>query len=111
MSHCHKTEHCGHKLEKKLESLKSLFSLAGDIVNGCDDCLKVEGHITLNQGQHEVLINTHKKFDRVFISVKNAGCQVCVGDIDYVGYSETENGFVLYADIKSTTAEVAYILY
>lgn len=73
-------------------------------------CHEVEGCISLNQGRHEITVTTDVVPARVFLSVLPIGTQVCIGDVDMVGYSLTANGFILYADIKSAVAEVCYIV-
>jgi hypothetical protein len=67
-----------------------------------------EGSISLNQGHHEVAVSTSVVPSVVFLAVSPLGTPVCVGDIDMVGYSLLPDGFILYADIKSNSAEVCY---
>jgi len=74
----------------------------------CDNA--VDGCITLNQGHHEITVVTEISPEQVYLSVSPIGAPVCNGDIDMVGYSLLPDGFVLYADIKSNSAEVCYII-
>jgi len=69
-----------------------------------------DGQITLNQGRHEIVIETEVEPKEVFLSVSGNCDPVCVGDINMIGYALIGSGFILYADITSNTAEISYIV-
>jgi hypothetical protein len=93
----------------KMNGIKCLIQVLESLGDcDCDDV--VEGCITLNQGTHEVVVKTEVSPSEVFLSVRSIGTPVCNGDVDMVGYSVLPDGFILYADIKSTGAEVCYFV-
>jgi hypothetical protein len=61
-----------------------------------------EGSIFLNAGNHAIEIKTKHKPEEVWVSIRDAGfMQVCQGDLDKVGYTVSDGGFILYADVVS----------
>ena len=70
------------------------------------------GEISLAYGHHEVTVTTKNKPKNVLLSTNNAVCDtpVCQGDINMVGYTLLPDGFVLYADIKSNTSVVSWVV-
>ena len=103
---------CNHEKHHKCSDVKCLIRILESLIQN-DDCCKhheVEGCITLNQGHHEITVTTDVCPECVFLSVQPVGTPVCIGDIDMVGYSLVPEGFILYADIKSSVAEVCYIV-
>jgi hypothetical protein len=68
-----------------------------------------EQTITLSTGSHEIAIQTAKQPDKVYLSVEEAS-PVCVGSLNMVAAVIQEGGFVLYADIRSNSALVSYIV-
>ena len=72
-----------------------------------------EGELTVGSGIHEIAIKTYKKKEkkkpktsqpsRVWVSLEEGGAlPVCGGDLDKASTEITEDGFILYLDIKST---------
>src|ERR1019366_5044572 len=80
--------------------LQAIQSIMGD---RCD-CNKgiQKGSLVLSNGHHEVQIKTISEPTDVFISLDSLDGQVCGGDIDVAGVKILADGFVLYADIKSS---------
>lgn len=73
----------------------------------------VRGNITLSHGYSETVINLDPtiKAQRIYVAVIAEDIPVCSGDVDKVGAIQTgPNSFVLYADIKSTTATVFWLV-
>lgn len=73
----------------------------------------VRGHIVLANGQHEIFIQTKDPNpERVYLNCEepDGGMSVCMGDVNLVGSSVTPDGFVLYADIKSDTCIVRWLI-
>jgi len=60
-------------------------------------------------GHHEVKISTKHEPKEVFISLVALDAPVCVGDVDVAGVKIMPDGFVLYADIKSSECKVKWI--
>ena len=63
------------------------------------------GDIVLGFGQHEIKIEMDGTPCRVTLSLREP-CHsrpVCHGDVNKIGFTIMDNGFVLYADIKTNT--------
>jgi hypothetical protein len=68
-----------------------------------------EGTVTLQAsgGTEVVEIKTRKPPVELWISIgPTAGIPVCQGNIDKFSYSLTTDGFILYANISSNTAQL-----
>lgn len=78
---------CHHKCKK---------TTSGDIILGC--------------GLHEITIKVCQKPCKVFFCIKDPYECICTchGDINKIGITITEEGFVLYADIKTNTCLVEW---
>ncbi len=73
----------------------------------------VKGSITLSHGYSETVINLDPSItaNRIYVAVIAEDIPVCSGDVDKVGAIQTgPHSFVLYADIKSTTATVFWLV-
>jgi hypothetical protein len=71
----------------------------------------VEGSITLGPGEQTIEITTkYPNPDAVFLSAEEPEDEIatCVGDVNWVACRVLENGFVLFADIKSNSCVVNY---
>lgn len=68
------------------------------------------GDIVLGYGQYEVVIKMDNTPCKVSLSMKlpGDGMPVCQSDINKIGFTILENGFVLYADIKTNTCFVEW---
>lgn len=68
------------------------------------------GDIVLGFGQHEVVIKMDSTPCKVALSLKTPcnGTPVCHGDVNKIRVTILENGFVLYADIKTNTCCVEW---
>ncbi len=88
--------------------LHMLNSLSGACHCGASEC----GEISLAYGEHQVTVATKGKPKNVLLGINNAACDtpVCQGDINMVGYTLLPDGFVLYADIKSNTSVVTWVV-
>lgn len=68
--------------------------------------------ILLGNGVHEIEIETDGMVSRVWVSFDNeedyAQLPICHGNIDKVGVMRTEEGFILFADIASTSRRVRW---
>ncbi len=104
----HRKHRCHHK--KNVDCFIQFLKLLCDCNDHEHDHDFVEGFITLNQGHHEITVNTEIVPSEVFLSIRPVGIPVCVADIDMVGYTLLPDGFVLYADIKSNVAEICYFV-
>lgn len=88
------------------EFFKSLF--------GISDYFK-RGNISLASGKHEIQIQTDPSEGSptkvyTWISEPTPGVCVCLGDVNLAGTTSLPDGFVLYADIKSNTATVNWLV-
>ena len=73
----------------------------------------VRGSITLAHGysETEITLDPLIKATNIFVCVKPEDIPVCAGDVDMVGAIRTSsNAFILYADIKSNTATVHWLV-
>lgn len=95
--------------KKKMSGVDCLIQVL-DALTDCECGNVVEGSITLNQGHHEVTVDTEVAPVEVYLSIDSGNSAVCNGDVDVAGYRLLPNGFVLYADIKSNSAVVNYIV-
>lgn len=66
--------------------------------------------LELNNGRHEIEIELGKKPGRVWVSLydEQGDLPVCGGNVDKVGTVDTDNGFILHADIHSTSRKVRW---
>jgi len=69
------------------------------------------GDIVLGFGQHEIVIKMENTPCKVALSLRTPcdGTPVCQGDINKIGVTILENGFILYADIKTNTCCVEWV--
>jgi hypothetical protein len=69
------------------------------------------GEIVLGFGQHEVNIQMDSTPCKVSLSMRTpcASTPVCHGDINKIGVTILENGFVLYADIRTNSCCVEWV--
>lgn len=73
----------------------------------------VRGSITLANGYSETAIELDPsiKANRIYVAVVAEDIPVCAGDVDKVGAIQTtDNSFILYADIKSSSATVYWLV-
>lgn len=73
----------------------------------------IDGTITLAAGKQEISVSTYLRDPkRVFVSVEEPSDAVttCVGDLNFVAARVVENGFVIYADIKSDSCDISYFV-
>lgn len=89
-----------------IEALRSFLNCSSHCTCTCEP----DGCITLNQGTHEVTIKTNSVPQEVFASIVAVGTPVCGGGINMVGTQLLPDGFILYANIVSNSAEVCYIV-
>ena len=47
---------------------------------------------------------------RVFLATEETGTPSCVGDVNWVSSQMVEDGFILYAKIKSNSCKVKYLV-
>jgi hypothetical protein len=69
----------------------------------------VRGSVTLVNGQQEVYIQTGMPPDQVYLSSGEKQVPVCQGDIDVFNALIVNDGFVIYADIKSNYCTIEYL--
>lgn len=69
-----------------------------------------KGDIVLGFGQHEVIIKLENTPCKVSLCIATPcdSVPVCHGDINKIGVTILENGFVLHADIKTNTCCVEW---
>lgn len=92
------------------KGLMCLLELLGALSDcGTDDNFE-EGSMVLAYGTHEVTVNTGSEPKDVMVSanILVGDTPVCQGDINMVGCAIKPDGFILYADIKTNTAEVCW---
>lgn len=72
----------------------------------------IRGKITLGYGVQQVQIDLDVEPKRVSLSVQEPPdvVPVCVGGVNLVGAKLLPQGFILYADIQTTTADVSWIV-
>lgn len=73
----------------------------------------VRGSVTLGHGYNEVEVKLDRSIfpRRIFVAVEAEGIPVCAGNVDMVGaIKNSENSFIIYADIKSNTAVVYWLI-
>ena len=73
----------------------------------------IKGSITLGNGytETEIKIDPEIKISRVYVAVVAEHIPVCAGNVDKVGAIQNgKNSFILYADIKSSTATVYWLI-
>lgn len=68
------------------------------------------GDIVLGYGQHELTIEMDKTPCQVQLSMKSPcdATPVCHADVNKVGVTILDNGFILYADIQTNTCCVTW---
>lgn len=64
-----------------------------------------DGEVVLGYGQHEIKIELDNTPCRVSLSITSPcdATPVCHGDVNKIGVTILDDGFVLYADIKTNT--------
>ena len=79
--------------------MKNLFKSNSTLQNSAS------GEIVVGFGQHEVTINMDKTPCKVSLSITSPcdSTPVCHGDVNKIGVTIQETGFILYADIKTNT--------
>jgi hypothetical protein len=73
----------------------------------------VKGSITLSNGYSETQIKLDPKIkaSKIYVAVVAENIPICAGDIDKVGaIQNSDNSFILYADIKSNAATVYWLV-
>ena len=74
----------------------------------------MRGHITLSYGRHEIQIpiDSQIKPYGVYLNCQDIGIPVCAGDVSMASAKLNEEGnyFTLYADIKSNTCNVLWLI-
>jgi hypothetical protein len=73
----------------------------------------VRGSITLGHGysETEIVLDPIIKAKRIFVAVEAEDIPVCAGAVDTIGaIKKCDNIFILYADIKSNTATVYWLV-
>jgi hypothetical protein len=73
----------------------------------------VRGNITLAHGysEMEIKLDEQIKAKRIFVAVEAENIPVCSGNVDMVGaIKNSDNSFILYADIKSNSATVYWLV-
>ena len=74
---------------------------------------RVKGSITLGHGysETEIVLDPIISANKIFIAVEAEDIPVCAGAVDMVGaIKKCDNVFILYADIKSNTATVYWMI-
>ena len=93
-----------HSIEWWWRYFKSLFDISA---------FSVSGTITLAAGTHEIEVRTKLPHpDCVFLcaSEPDNAITTCVGDLNWVAARMTSHGFILFANIKSNTCDIDYIV-
>lgn len=68
-----------------------------------------EGSVSLPYGQSEFIVKTRETPREVWVSFADNGVMpVCMGDVNTVGYTIHQDGFVLYSNITSDSAQINY---
>lgn len=73
----------------------------------------VRGSITLSHGysETEITLDPLIKAKRIFVAVEAEDIPICAGSVNMVGaIKKCDNVFILYADIKSNTATVYWLV-
>lgn len=73
----------------------------------------IRGSILLSHGysETEIILSPLIKIEKIFIATEAENIPVCAGDVDMVGaIKKSDNVFILYADIKSNTATVYWLV-
>jgi hypothetical protein len=73
----------------------------------------IKGSILASHGssEFEIKLDDAIKAKQVFVAVEAEGIPVCVGNVDKVGaILKDSNTFIVYADIKSNTAMVYWLV-
>jgi len=73
----------------------------------------VRGSVTLAHGysEMEIKLDDAIKAQRIFVAVEAENIPVCSGNVDTVGaIRNSDNSFILYADIKSNSATVYWLV-
>lgn len=73
----------------------------------------VRGSITLAHGysETEIALDSLIKAKRIFVAVEAEDIPICAGAVNMVGaIKKCDNVFILYADIKSNTATVYWLI-
>ena len=67
------------------------------------------GSLKLSNGQHEVEIVLRREPHQVWFTFEDEQqLPVCMGDVDKLGVTITPTGFILYADIESTSRVIKW---
>jgi hypothetical protein len=71
------------------------------------------GDIVLGYGQYEITINLDNTPCKVSLSITSPcdSTPVCHGDVNKIGVTRADTGFVLYADIKTNTCCIEWNCY
>ncbi len=68
------------------------------------------GYAIFTYGKHEARVTTWCTPSKVFVSVLDSDIQVCASEISAAGVQIVDNGFILYADVKSSAACLEWIV-
>ncbi len=69
------------------------------------------GKIYLSAGKHEVDVATKFYVSSIWFTIVSYGTPVCHGSLDTIAYTITDEGYTLYADIKSNKVVVKWFAY
>lgn len=71
-----------------------------------------EGSAVFQTGQNVLQIMTRREPKSVWLSLVSTGeMAVCQGGLDQFSYTMTPNGFILYADVVSESAQLNWVAY
>lgn len=92
--------------EKKMSGDKTVVKVSGEGVPAS----MASGDILLGYGLHEVKVVIDGKPCTVFLSIEDPtdGVAVCHGDVNKIGVRILDDGFIIYADIKTNTASIQW---
>lgn len=97
------------------KDMSCLCNCVGDFVKclggmfGCDQtCCDEVGAVVLGYGKQELIVKTKCKPKKVFISCEGHDTPVCQGTLDTAGVQLLDDGFIIFADIRSNTCDVSW---
>jgi len=71
----------------------------------------VSGLVALTTGYEEIKIGTPGEPVEVYLSVSSLDPQVCAAEVDMTGTRLLPDGFVLYANVKSSEVQIKWVAY
>ncbi len=93
--------------------VKSLYEALGHALNplDCSEVIPPENEgILLPHGDHVITVKLDTRPATVYVSIADDGNPVCGGEVSTAGVSLLDDGFVLYAKIKTDHAVVRWII-